>query len=129
MTRRTTVLLLLLIVIVAVAGLFIALSGKVNGDACKGVAGKHYTVIIHDSRVSSTHITGRLCDTMTIKNEDAVTREIGFGPHDDHVPYNGVAQRFLGQGESFTVTFDQTGSFRWHDHLHDEVISTFSVSK
>lgn len=70
-----------------------------------------------------------MCDTLTFTNKDAIAREIAFGPHEHHVPYDGVAERVLNKNQSFTVTLNQTGNFRWHDHLHDEVEGTFAVTR
>jgi len=44
------------------------------------------------------------------------------------VPYDGVAERVLGKGQSFTITLNQAGNFHWHDHLHDEVEGYFTVN-
>jgi len=45
------------------------------------------------------------------------------------MPYDGVAERFLNKNESFTITLNATGTYHWHDHLHDEVEGYFTVSK
>ena len=66
---------------------------------------------------------------LTFKNIDPTTREIAFGPHAQHVPYDGVAERILSQGQSFTITLNQTGNFQWHDHVHDDLTGTFTVNK
>jgi plastocyanin len=87
----------------------------------------NHTVIIQDDKVSPNHTDGHLCDTLTIKNLDSVTRFIAFGQHDHHQPYDGITKDTLNQNESFTITMDQAGEFMFHDHAHDEVEGTFSV--
>lgn len=121
----------LLIVIIVATALIIGLKGNHSAaNGCQGttkpVARK---VVIQDGKVSEDHINGRLCDTLSITNEDTASREIAFGLHDHHEPYDGVTERVLGKGESFTITLNQAGSFRWHDHIHDEVQGFFTVTK
>lgn len=88
---------------------------------------KSYRMAINNSKVQPAYITGKLCDTLTITNNDATTRLIAFGPHEDHVPYDGVTERILTKGQSFTITLNKPGSYHWHDHLHDEVEGYFAV--
>ena len=98
----------------------------VTAVACKQ-SGINHTVTIQNGAVSPNHIDGHLCDTLTIKNLDNVTRFMAFGQHDHHQSYDGVSKDTLGQNQSFTITMDQTGEFMFHDHAHDEVEGTFSV--
>lgn len=121
--------MVLLIVFIVGAALFVGLRGGSAGNTCKAnhpsVA---YKVAIHDGKVSDDHVYAKRCDTLTITNEDSGAREIAFGLHEHHEPYNGVAERLLGHGQSLTVTLNQTGAFRWHDHIHDEVQGYFTVA-
>lgn len=122
-------LLVLLIVLVVGGSLAIALSGsKTAANGCRN-PGTVYHVTIHGSKVSNDKITAKYCDTITFTNQDDLTREIAFGPHEHHVPYDGIAERVLGKDQSFTITLIQTGSFHWHDHLHDETQGYFTVSR
>lgn len=90
--------------------------------------GVEHIVVIKNNVAVPNDITGKLCDTLTVKNEDDVTRFMAFGRHDNHQAYDGVGERTLGKGQSFTVTLDKTGEFLFHDHLHDEVHGTFTVT-
>ena len=98
-------------------------------NTCKGVASESHQVMIMDSKASPDHVTGKVCDTITITNMDNVAREIAFGPHEDHVAYDGVAEKVLNLGQKFTITLNKTGSYHYHDHLHDEVEGFFTVTK
>jgi len=131
MNRRTSVFIACFIVLVVATALAIGLaSGRSAGSACssnrKSTA---YTVQIKDGKVSNDSVHAKLCDTLQLTNDDAVIREVAFGPHEHHVPYDGVAERVLGKGQSLTVTLNQAGSFHWHDHIHDEVEGFFAVKK
>lgn len=87
----------------------------------------NHIVTIQNGKVSPEHTDGRLCDTLTIKNLDNVTRFMAFGQHDHHQSYDGVSKDTLNPNESFTITMDQSGEFMFHDHAHDEVEGTFTV--
>ncbi|MDB5184722.1 MAG: hypothetical protein JWN38_530 [Candidatus Saccharibacteria bacterium] len=102
-----------------------------NSAACdKPVASaQSHQMMIMDDKVAPANITGKLCDSLTITNMDDVSREIAFGPHENHVAYDGIAAKRVGPNESLTVTLNQAGSFHWHDHDHDEVEGFFTVTK
>jgi len=131
MNRRTSVLLLVFLIVVVGTALAVGLMGGQTASGTCHANGKvtAYRVVIRDGKVPSNHVQGKQCDTLTITNNDTLTREIAFGPHERHVAYDGVAERLLSKGQSLTVTLDKTGSFHWHDHLHDEVEGYFTVSK
>lgn len=103
-------------------------SRQPNGTICPGTSATHVVTIQHDT-MSPSHIDGKLCDTLQIKNLDNVSRAIAFGSHDHHVPYDGVTERVLGKNESFTITLNKTGTYPFHDHFHDEVAGTFIVTQ
>jgi plastocyanin len=90
---------------------------------------KNHVAVIKNNKVTPAHITAPRCDTLTIVNEDGRGRLIAFGVHDNHVPYDGVAQRALSHGEQFTVTLVKTGDYLFHDHEEEEVGGTFTVTE
>lgn len=95
---------------------------------CK-VQGAHHVATIQDGIVMPEHTQAKLCDTLTITNSDNTGRLMAFGVHEDHVQYDGVTEQMLHQGDSFTVTLNRSGTYTFHDHLHDEVIGDFTVVK
>lgn len=132
-----SVLVAMAIVIVsggAVAG-SIVLARHVLGDSsskaavadCKTTGAAH-TITIANGTVSPQHTDAALCDTLTIISRDNRIRLMAFGVHDDHQPYDGVGEKTLEQGQGFTVTLDQAGTFTFHDHLEDSVEGTFTVA-
>lgn len=128
-TRRATQVglgLVFLLAIVVTIVVSIWASQTVSG-ACKG-PGTARLVNIRDAVAPQT-IRAERCDTLVFKNADATTREIAFGPHDNHVAYNGIAERFLNKNQSFSVQLTELGTFHWHDHLHDGVEGYFIVVK
>ena len=101
------------------------------GPLCSKPVGssQSYSIMIMDGKVEPSTTTAKLCDTLTITNMDSQAREIAFGPHAEHVPYDGVAEKVLNKDQSFTITLKQTGTFHFHDHVHDEVQGYFTVTK
>ncbi len=89
--------------------------------------GNEYIVTIADSKLSIDDIHAKRCDKLTIINADPTIRLIAFGTHDHHQAYDGATEQALAQGKSLSVTLIQTGTFTFHDHLHDEVEGTFTV--
>ncbi|HKR81512.1 MAG TPA: hypothetical protein VJR27_00760 [Candidatus Saccharimonadales bacterium] len=96
--------------------------------ACQSQGAQHM-VVIQDGQVTPAHTEAKLCDTLTITNNDNVGRVMAFGVHEQHQPYDGVTEQMLHQGDSFTVTLNRSGTYTFHDHLHDEVIGDFTVTK
>lgn len=126
----------LTIIIVFLVGLGLGASGMLlvrapsNSETCSGNQGASYSVMIMNGKVEPAGtIQAKLCDTLTFTNMDSAIREIAFGPHEHHVPYDGIAERELDKNQSLTITLNQAGTFHWHDHLHDEVQGYFTVAK
>jgi hypothetical protein len=128
MHSKRALIALAAIIGVGALGLLVLVGTPASG-MCHGASPKSYQVIIQHGAANPKIVTGHLCDMVTIKNLDSVTREIAFGPHEDHVAYDGVAERFLNRSQSFTLTFNATGKYYWHDHLHDEVWGSLVVDK
>jgi len=106
-----------------------ALGNKKSGTTTAECAetGTEYVVHIQDSQPTITDINTKLCDKLTIVNDDNQLRLIAFGVHENHKAYNGVTEHTLEQGEQFSVTLNQTGGFTFHDHLHDTFLGKFTV--
>jgi len=94
------------------------------------VVGSHkiYVAVIKSDQVSPKHTDARLCDKLTITNLDNEQRIIAFGQHEKHTAYDGVEERVLDKGQSLTVELNKTGTYKFHDHEHDEVQGTFTVT-
>jgi hypothetical protein len=95
--------------------------------ACQGSHTAHQVVIQND-KVLPQHTDAKRCDRLSITNLDDQDRVIAFGPHEHHVAYDGVTERYLNQNGKFSVTLVQPGNFRFHDHEQDIVQGTFTVT-
>lgn len=98
-----------------------------SSQRCQGHQTNHVVTIKND-KVSPLHTTAPRCDTLTITNLDNETRLMAFGKHEDHQSYDGVGEKLLNQGQSLQITLVKTGNFKFHDHTHDEVQGTFTVT-
>lgn len=107
---------------------FTSRSNMALSNSCR-TSGHNYVVTIVNGKVDKPRVSARRCDTLTIKNQDATIREIGFGPHEQHQAYDGVSDKVLRQNESLMVTMVASGTFHFHDHFHDDVAGTFIVSR
>lgn len=130
MNRRVSVLLIVLIVAIVGGALILGLSGnKTAANGCEPDGSSVHRVAIQNGHASQLQVHAKLCDTLVIFNQDNFVREIAFGEHDHHVPYDGIAERVVGKGQSVKVTLNQAGTFHWHDHFHDSVQGYFTVSR
>ena len=128
--KKLWIALVVLVGIALVAGGVGMLPNKSSADVCAKPSGnsQSYSVMIMNGKVEPNGtVQARLCDTLTFTNMDNISREVAFGAHEDHVPYDGVAERVLNKDQSFTITLNKAGTYHWHDHLHDEVEGFFSV--
>lgn len=96
--------------------------------ACSGTH-RDYQIFINDNTASPGHIDAKLCDTIEFTNQGETGVLIAFGEHEDHVAYNGITERMLNKGESFTITADHTGEVKFHDHIHDKVTGDIVVTQ
>jgi hypothetical protein len=136
MKRHTKALILSLVALciaiaIAVGAVFVvrAYSDKQYASLHEGCHQNqtNHLITIKNDKANPATFQAQRCETLTITNLDDVNREMAFGLHDDHVAYDGVLEKFLQKGESFTVNLIQTGSFRVHDHENDDVEATFVV--
>jgi hypothetical protein len=89
--------------------------------------GTSHVVTVKNGAALPMNTIAKQCDTLTITNADSTTYEMAFGLHEDHVPYDGVAEKTLTKNQSLTLTLKEVGNFRFHDHLGDIVQGTFTV--
>lgn len=91
--------------------------------------GATHVVQIQNNSVQPATVSASRCDKLQIINLDADTREIGFGAHEHHEQYDGVAEKVVRQNDSLTITLIQAGTFHFHDHFHDEAAGSFMVTR
>ena len=114
--------------IVAVTLLATKGSSSANALDCSGHNSISHTVVIKGDYASPEITEGHICDKITFIDDDHVTREISFGPHENHVAYDGISEKVLNYKQSLTVTLNKTGTYDFHDHIHDTAVGNFIVS-
>lgn len=88
---------------------------------CVGKKAKDINLTIKNDKLSQTNIKATTCDTLTIKNLDATERQITFGTYQKHANYDGIKEKKLAKGQSFTITLDKAGQYKFHDHNDDQI--------
>jgi cytochrome o ubiquinol oxidase subunit IV len=104
---------------------------EVNGvetNNCQGRAHSNHRVVVKNNLATPGHTDAHICDTFTITNEDSAERYIAFGEHDKHETYDGMSIKVLYKGSSLTVTLNELGTHKFHDHTEDAVHGDFTVT-
>ncbi len=101
--------------------------GGIVTGACQQLLVNH-KVTIKNGEVSPLHTETHKCDTLTFINEDSTLRDISFGAHPSHEAYGGVSELSVRKGYSKTITLSESGTYQFHDHLHEETVGYFNVS-
>lgn len=91
--------------------------------------GTPHVAVIQNAKITPENTQATKCDTLTIKNNDTVTRLMAFGQHENHVAYDGVSEKRLEPGQSLTIKLNQTGTFLFHDHYDESVSANFTVKQ
>ena len=94
---------------------------------CQVVA-NNFVATVSNGQIQPSTIYAKPCDTLTIINKDPVVRQIAFGPHDQHISYDGVTETALDKDESFTITLNQKGRYNFHDHFQPSTLADFQVN-
>jgi cytochrome o ubiquinol oxidase operon protein cyoD len=106
----------------------IAQIGGEKTGACHDT-GDNHRVLISSGKSYPTVTAAKRCDTLTIINEDEVSRDVSFGTKGANQPYAGVWDLSLSGGRGKTITLSEAGSFHFYDHLHPDTSASFTVSK
>ena len=112
----------------AAANWYLSRTASKNVTTCIGAGVGHF-VYIQDGQAEPAATSGKLCDTLTIINKDTKLRLIAFGPHDDHITYDGVTEEALAENQSMSITLDKVGTYTFHDHIDDTSVGTFTVTR
>jgi hypothetical protein len=88
-----------------------------------------HTAVVQNGKITPSDIHAKKCDILTITNKDTASRLMAFGKHDKHIRYDGVSEKRLSPGQSFTVTLNQAGTYLFHDHYDESVSANFTVTE
>ncbi len=104
---------------------------QVGGEktgACQGQHASHI-VTIKDGQAYPLHTDASLCDTLTFVNKDAAIIDMAFGEHPQHEVYAGQSELTIRSNQSKTITLSESGTYKFHDHLHEETAGSFTVTQ
>ena len=86
-----------------------------------GESHAQYIVAVENDKFLPDTIDAARCGKLTFINRDTELHEIAFGIHEKHIPYGDFIDETLLPNERISVNLTQTGTFQFHDHLHDEI--------
>lgn len=86
-----------------------------------------YVVVVEHDRFLPAAIDATRCGKLTFINRDTDLHEIAFGEHNKHIPYGDFLEESLLPNERISIILAQTGKFKFHDHLHDEIQGILNV--
>jgi cytochrome o ubiquinol oxidase subunit IV len=95
---------------------------------CPGGTGTVHMIELKNNAANPAHTDAKLCDTIIFFNADSTAREIAFGEHEKHEAYAGNPGGLLRQGRNLVVTLTESGTYKFHDHLLDELSGDFTVT-
>jgi len=75
-------------------------------------------VTITKDGFTPTTIQVKLGTAVTWTNNDSATHQVVTDPHPGHTNLKDFDSDPLGQGDSFTFTFEKTGTFTYHDEMN-----------
>ena len=91
---------------------------------------KKWNVAVKNGVFSPRELKIRKGDTVIWTIEDSTQSWPASAVHPTHLVYPGFdARTALNQGQSYSFTFDKTGSWRYHDHLNPSVTGVMEVSE
>ena len=111
-------------------------SHQESTDTAQEVETSQTTIEISSSGFSPSTLTISKGTTVTFINRDSSTHQPASNPHPAHTGYpeegtcSGSAFdscNGLSQGESWSFTFDEVGTWRYHDHLNSGMAGTIIV--
>lgn len=76
------------------------------------------TIVYTDSGFAPRTLTVKKGTTVTFKNQSSKSMWVASSVHPTHQDLPGFDQlQGVGEGETYTYTFDKTGSWKFHNHL------------
>jgi plastocyanin len=74
-------------------------------------------------------ITIKKGESVTWINEDSTPHDVASDPHPTHTILPGLRSGTLQNGQSYSFTFEQTGSWGYHCHIHPSMTGTVVVTE
>lgn len=97
-------------------------------ESSANVSAETHTVSIEGFAFSPEEITIKKGTKVTWTNKDAAAHQIAANPHPLHTSLPELTSPILAQGESYSFTFQKTGTIGYHCHLHPSMRGTITVT-
>lgn len=113
------ILLLTVLVILVISAVFIIKPNK--KPTSPQVTKKQVTeteISITSNGFTPSKILVKKGTVVVWKNQDASYHQVASDPHPEHTSIPGLDSSVLGQNEIYGYTFDNTGTYTYHDHLN-----------
>lgn len=114
------------VVIAAAIGVVIAVQPFDKVTSKCDDPGMTHRMSVGKDAVTPADVQGVQCDILTITNDTGGDRTIMFGHVEHMVAYDGVTEKQLKNGESFSIRLYEKGEFHFHEHETD-LVGTFAV--
>ncbi|MBI2543432.1 MAG: cupredoxin domain-containing protein [Candidatus Aenigmarchaeota archaeon] len=116
---------------ILIFAVFVAGCTSSQSNAPTAVTGVKHTVEITNTGFNPNTLNIKLGDDVTFVNKDASPHWPASNIHPTHCEYKGCnvfdSRKGLNTGESYSIVFDQTGTWKYHDHLNPGMTGTLIV--
>ena len=85
------------------------------------------TVTISSSGFSPKEITIKAGTAVTWTNSDTADHNVNSAPHPTHTIYSPLNLNTIKPGETKSLTFPDTGIYKYHDHLNPTLFGSITV--
>jgi plastocyanin len=107
-----------LVLVVVIGAVFMLVKNKDQTvDTASGPS-----VQVTSSAFSPSTITVKKNQSVTWTNADTASHEVASDPYPSHAILPALASSSLNQGDSYTFTFEKTGTYTYHDPLNPAAI-------
>lgn len=87
-------------------------------------------IVISDSGFTPKDVTIKKGGTMTFVNNSSKVRWPASAPHPTHTDYPGFDPlKGIAPGQSWSFTFEKTGTWKYHDHLQPTFFGSVTVTE
>lgn len=94
------------------------------------VVPKTYDIQMTSSGFSPSTLTIKQGDTVKFTNSDTSPHWPASAPHPTHTDYPAFdAKKSIAASESWSLTFDKVGAWKFHDHLNPSSFGTITVTE
>ncbi len=84
-------------------------------------------VNINSNGFSPKNVTIKVGESVTWVNKDSEDHTVNSDPHPTHTSYPPLNLGLIKPGDQKSLTFDQAGTYKYHDHLNPSLTGSVTV--